>query len=80
MAPKLASFEGWSDTVRSALIWLGKEDPVRSMESARAEDPERIELSDMLEAWGAAIGTGSDRQVDPLNDVLNLAVKRIEKI
>ena len=50
-APKLASFEGWSDTVRSALIWLGKEDPVKSMETARAEDPERIELSDMLEAW-----------------------------
>ena len=24
--PRLASFEGWSDTVRSALIWLGKED------------------------------------------------------
>jgi phage gp37-like protein len=23
--PKLASFEGWSDTVRSALVWLGKE-------------------------------------------------------
>lgn len=56
---RLASFEGWSDTVRSALIWLGKEDPVKSMESARAEDPERIELSDMLEAWGAVIGIGS---------------------
>ena len=27
-APKLASFEGWSDTVRSALMWLGKKDPV----------------------------------------------------
>jgi hypothetical protein len=34
MAPKLASFEGWSDTVRSALIWLGKADPVQSMENA----------------------------------------------
>jgi hypothetical protein len=54
----LASFEGWSDTVRSALIWLGKEDSVKSMESARAEDPERIELSDMLESWGATIGIG----------------------
>ena len=43
-APRLASFEGWSDTVRSALIWLGKADPVTSMELARAEDPERGEL------------------------------------
>ena len=58
-APHLASFEGYSDTVRSALIWLGKEDPVKSMENARAEDPERIELSDMLEAWAVAIGVGT---------------------
>ena len=58
MAPKLASFEGYSDTVRSALIWLGKADPVQSMENARAEDPERAELSDMLEAWGSVIGIG----------------------
>ena len=28
----LASFEGWSDIVRSALIWLGKTDPVDSMD------------------------------------------------
>lgn len=27
-AQRLASFEGWSDTVRSALIWLEKADPV----------------------------------------------------
>ena len=57
-APKLASFEGWSDTVRSALIWLGKEDPVKSMEMAREEDPERVELSEMLDAWSAVVGIG----------------------
>jgi hypothetical protein len=70
MAPKLASFEGWSDTVRSALMWLSKDDPVKSMESARAEDPERVELSDMLEAWGATIGTGSESR-RRLADVLS---------
>jgi Bifunctional DNA primase/polymerase, N-terminal len=57
-APRLASFEGWSDTVRSSLIWLGKADPVQSMENARAEDPERLELSAMMEGWCAAIGFG----------------------
>jgi bifunctional DNA primase/polymerase-like protein len=57
-APRLASFEGWSDTVRSPLIWLGKADPVKSMENARAEDPERLELNAMMEGWGAAIGVG----------------------
>jgi hypothetical protein len=62
-APRLASFEGWSDTVRSALIWLGKADPVKSMENAKAEDPERIELSAMMEGWGAAIGFGIGARV-----------------
>jgi hypothetical protein len=59
-APKLASFEGWSDTVRSALMWLGRADPVKSMDASRAEDPERVELSEMLEAWATVIGTGPD--------------------
>jgi putative DNA primase/helicase len=62
-AAGLASFEGWSDTVRSALIWMGQADPVKSMESARAEDPERAELSDMLEAWAQVIGTGFGSRV-----------------
>jgi putative DNA primase/helicase len=70
VAPKFASFEGWSDTVRSSLIWLGKGDAVKSMENSRAEDPERIELSDMLEAWSATIGTGSESR-RRLADVLS---------
>jgi putative DNA primase/helicase len=53
---KLASFEAWSDLVRSSLAWLGKADVVKSMESARAEDPERGELSDLLEAWATVMG------------------------
>lgn len=68
-APKLASFEGWSDTVRSALIWLGKEDPVRSMELARQEDPELVELGEMLEAWSEVMGVGADSRAK-LADVL----------
>jgi putative DNA primase/helicase len=40
-APRLASFEEWSDTVRSALIWLGCADPVETMEVGRADDPVR---------------------------------------
>jgi hypothetical protein len=57
-AKKLASFEGWSDIVRSALIWLGKADPVKSMETAQAENPERIELSDLIMAWTNTFGVG----------------------
>jgi hypothetical protein len=55
--------------VRSALIWLGKEDPVKSMELARREDPELIELAEMLEAWSEVMGTGSDNRAK-LADVL----------
>jgi phage gp37-like protein len=68
-APKLASFEGWSDAVRSALIWLGKEDPVKSMEFARQEDPELVELAEMLEAWSEVMGMGGDSRAK-LADVL----------
>jgi putative DNA primase/helicase len=58
LAPKLASFEGWSDNVRSALIWCGEADPVVSMEVARGEDPERIELADMISTWSAEFEAG----------------------
>ena len=57
-ADRLASFEGWSDTVRSALIWLGKADCVASMDAARDEDPELRGLRDILSAWVEAIGIG----------------------
>ena len=46
--------------MRSALIWLGKADPVKSMEMTMGEDPEREELAAMLEAWSDVLGTGSD--------------------
>jgi len=62
-APRLASFEGWSDTVRSALVWLGQVDPVLSMDNAKEEDPERLELMGMMEAWEKAIGMDSPSRV-----------------
>jgi phage gp37-like protein len=55
---RLASFEGWSDVVRSALTWLGKADCVGSMEMARSDDPERTALRDMLRIWGDTMGIG----------------------
>jgi hypothetical protein len=58
LARRLASFEGWSDTVRSALTWLGQGDPVKSMDMSRAEDPDRGALRSLLESWAEVIGTG----------------------
>jgi putative DNA primase/helicase len=63
LLPRLASFEGWSDTVRSALVWLGKADAVETMEGIRAEDPQRATLSDFLHAWAKDHGTGSGSDV-----------------
>jgi putative DNA primase/helicase len=56
--PKLASFEEWSDLVRSALVWLGCADPVASMESAREDDPELSELRQVILAWSEIIPDG----------------------
>jgi len=71
LKPKLASFEGWSDTVRSALVWLGKEDPVDSMELVREEDPDKGRLAAMLEAWANTIGVGPNSGME-LKDVITM--------
>jgi hypothetical protein len=49
--PPLASFEEWSNTVRSALVWLGHADPLESMRASRLEDPQRILFASLIEAW-----------------------------
>jgi putative DNA primase/helicase len=62
-AAKLASFEGWSDNVRSALIWCGEDDPVISMEVAHDEDPQRAELADMISVWADEFDVGYDHRI-----------------
>jgi len=54
--PALASFGEWSKFVRSALVWLGRADPIDTMEAARADDPELSMLGALLAAWHGAIG------------------------
>lgn len=56
----LASFEDWSRVVRSALVWLGRADPIDTMVKARAEDPVTTALGGLLETWHDAAG-GSSR-------------------
>lgn len=52
----LASFVDWSRLVRSPLVWLGQDDPVNTMETARAEDPTRSALAEFVAAWRTVIG------------------------
>lgn len=58
LAP-IASFGDWSDRVRSALVWLGCEDPAKSMEEAREDDPELTDLREVTGLWHEAIGANA---------------------
>ncbi len=49
--PRLGSFEGWSDLVRSSLIWLGQPDPVETQAEITAQDDERQTLLALLQSW-----------------------------
>ncbi len=57
----LNSFEGWSDTVRSALVWLGCADPELTMNAARGNDSDLQQLGAVLVGVANAIGKGEDR-------------------
>jgi hypothetical protein len=45
------SYEDWSRMVRSPLIWLGEPDPVASVDTSQAEDPELADLRELHEWW-----------------------------
>lgn len=58
LLPSPGSYEGWSDLVRSALVWLGEADPWTTTETAREDDPEIGILSDVLSGWVSTMGAG----------------------
>lgn len=49
-AAHLAGYADWVRFVQWPLIWLGQEDPVKSQEDARANDPERNAFRERLSA------------------------------
>ncbi len=73
--PRLASFEGWSDCVRSALVWLGEADACDTIESNRAEDPEVSNIREMLQAWAEVLGVGQAHK-RTLADVIKIAEEK----
>jgi hypothetical protein len=52
----LGSYGAWSDFVRSPLIWLGQDDPVKSMDTAREDDPVRHAEHSLIGIWRAHLG------------------------
>ncbi|MDF0521588.1 DNA-primase RepB domain-containing protein [Bradyrhizobium yuanmingense] len=59
-AASIAGFADWRRFVQLPLVWLGQEDPVKSMEDARAMDPTRSALADRMKALLECIGANSD--------------------
>ncbi len=53
----LGGFTDWSGLVRSALVWLGEEDPLSSRDSIEDADPERAKLRALLLAWQHTFGS-----------------------
>ena len=54
---RLGSFEQWSDTVRSTLIWAGLPDPVSTMRETLENDPQRQMARSVMTAWMALLGS-----------------------
>jgi putative DNA primase/helicase len=67
--PPLASFEDWSRLVRSPLTWLGRADPVDTIEAARAEDPELANLRSVVAAWHEVVGLNKPRSTGELKSI-----------
>jgi putative DNA primase/helicase len=76
-ATPLPSYEGWSDLVRSSLIWLGYPDPVETMETTRGADPVRQDRASVFTAWHAELGPNEQYLAAELAD---LADRRNEPI
>lgn len=57
--PAKASFEEWSDNVRSALVWLEYPDPTGAATRMRADDPTRRQRSLLFSAWAICLSLGS---------------------
>jgi len=48
----IGSYAEWSRMARSPLVWLGQPDPVDSVSTARAEDPELNDIRELFTLWG----------------------------
>jgi len=52
------SFARWSDMVRGALLWLGRADPVLTMDTAHEQDPAVRQRAQVFQAIHSAVGDG----------------------
>lgn len=74
-ADPLGSFSEWSRWVRDALIWLGQSDPVTTLETVRAQDPQLDALTAVLSQWWATLG---GRRV-AVQDIIECATRTVPR-
>ncbi len=71
--PRLASYRQWSDRVRSPLVWLGRADPVASMEELRVDDPVRHYRALVFAAWATTPSLDIDARGVTTKELIALA-------
>jgi putative DNA primase/helicase len=76
----LAGYSAWSQAVRFPLLWLGEHDPVASMETARAADPERAAAYELVMRWGKCIGVKKTVSVRDIINRVNETKERSERL
>jgi putative DNA primase/helicase len=64
LLPRMASYEQWSDLIRSPLVHLGLADPVETQRVLLAGDPRAQHRRAIFGAWAEAL----ERQLVPLNE------------
>ena len=52
----MGGFEGWSDLVRSSLVWLGAADPCATRDKIRASDQSRDLQIMIMDLWAERFG------------------------
>ena len=54
--PPLGSYGSWSRFVREPLLWLEQDDPIKSIEQARKNDPKRGAAQRLIDQWAEHLG------------------------
>jgi putative DNA primase/helicase len=64
----LGGFEEWSARVRAPLLWLGRADPCETTLKFKAQDPQVLQLTAVMEAWKGTIGLNTPVR---MQDIIN---------
>jgi putative DNA primase/helicase len=67
----------WSQFVQHPLVWLGKEDPLRCMEDARGDDPERESLSARIQSLKDVFGVGNEFYASDVDKMMKETVPSV---